>query len=526
MLDKGKAMREMNAIHSTSTNYASGTSAQPKRSRAALWVTLAALVIIIPLVLVSLTVILFQVYQWNLPGVAVFNQDVGLMTYDDTVEWVDAYWNESRLITLSHPDQPNFSFILSPRDLGYWVDPVATANAAYNIGRDSTPWAEIRTALAGKPQLVSPVMYFDDQAARETLTALAEELNVSPKEAQILYQDGAWSVISGTEGQSLNIEATIDLLFADAYSIYLTQSATLQMNGVSPVVSDLSPLLDEIETAVAQDLPVTAYDPITDEFFNWSVPQEVKREWVEIDSDANTVTLTYVPNHVAALLAAWETELGNGRTFEADPGVEDIIAGWQSGETRTLIINHAPTTYQVGTGESLWGISLKLGMPMWRIMDANEGLTTTNLETGMVLTIPSKNDLLPLPVVPSKRIVIDISDQRMTVYEDGQLIHTYVVSTGISNSPTMAGIFQIQTHEINAYASNWDLYMPHFMGIYEAWPGFMNGIHGLPLLSSGVRLWASTLGSPASYGCIILDLAAAEDLYFWADAGVVVEINQ
>jgi lipoprotein-anchoring transpeptidase ErfK/SrfK len=66
--------------------------------------------------------------------------------------------------------------------------------------------------------------------------------------------------------------------------------------------------------------------------------------------------------------------------------------------------------------------------------------------------------------------------------------------------------------------------MPHFMGIYEAWPGFMNGIHGLPLLSSGQRLWASSLGSPASYGCIILDLAAAEDLYYWADPGVVVEI--
>ena len=42
-------------------------------------------------------------------------------------------------------------------------------------------------------------MYFDDQAARETLTALAEELAVSPKEAQIIYQDGSWSVISGTE---------------------------------------------------------------------------------------------------------------------------------------------------------------------------------------------------------------------------------------------------------------------------------------------------------------------------------------
>lgn len=519
-------MREMNAYRITSPDYAPGATIQPKRSRVALWVTLGALVIIIPLVLVCLTVILFQVFQWNLPGVAVFNQDVGMMTYDETEEWVDAYWNKARLITLSHPDQPDYSFILSPQDLGYWVDPTATADAAYGIGRDSTPWAEIRAALTGEPQLVSPVMYFDDQAARETLTALAEELVITPKEAQILYQDGTWSVISGTEGQSLNVEATIDLLFTDAYGIILTQSATLQMEGLSPVVSDLSPLLEEIESAVAKDLPVSAYDPITDEFFNWSVPLEVKREWVHLDSETNPVSLEYDPNHVASLLEGWETELGEGRTFKADPGVEELIAGWKSGVVQTLIVHHAPTTYQVGAGESLWGISLKLGMPMWRIMNANEGLTTSNLETGMVLTIPSKNDLLPLPVVPNKRIVIDISEQRMIVYEDGQLIHTYVVSTGISNSPTMAGIFQIQTHEMNAYASNWDLYMPHFMGIYEAWPDFMNGIHGLPLLSSGVRLWASTLGSPASYGCIILDLAAAEDLYNWADRGVVVEIIQ
>ena len=162
---------------------------------------------------------------------------------------------------------------------------------------------------------------------------------------------------------------------------------------------------------------------------------------------------------------------------------------------------------------------------MWHIMAANEGLTINNLTAGMDLIIPSRNILLPLPVIPEKRIVIDLSDQQMTVYENGQLRNTHSVSTGMADSPTMAGIFQVQTHEINAYASNWDLYMPHFLGIYEAWPGFMNGIHGLPLLSSGQRLWASNLGSPASYGCIILDLAAAEDLYQWAENGVVVEIR-
>ena len=189
------------------------------------------------------------------------------------------------------------------------------------------------------------------------------------------------------------------------------------------------------------------------------------------------------------------------------------------------MVYHDPTTYVVSQGESLWSISLKLGYPLWYLLDANPGLNLDNLAIGMELNIPSKNVLLPLPVVLNKRIVIDISEQRMTVYENGEVRNTYIVSTGVEDSPTIAGVFQVQSHNLNAYASNWDLYMPHFIGIYEAWPGFMNGIHGLPTLSSGRRLWAGNLGTPASYGCIILALDAAEDLYHWAELGVVVEIR-
>jgi len=294
---------------------------------------------------------------------------------------------------------------------------------------------------------------------------------------------------------------------------------------VQPEISDLSPVLDEIEAVVSQELTLRAYDPILNETLTWTVPEEVKRHWVSVDSETFEVGLAISDEDIEALLDNWETGLGEGRTFAGLPSLSDIQQAWSDGEALQVEIYHKPTTYQVGHGQSLWAISLELGMPMWRIMDANPGLTANNISAGMSLTIPSKNDLLPLPVVKNKRILIDISEQRMTVYENGQVRNTYLVSTGVSDSPTMAGIFQIQTHEINAYASNWDLYMPHFMGIYEAWPGFMNGIHGLPLLSGGGRLWASSLGSPASYGCIILDLAAAEDLYHWADPGVVVEIT-
>ncbi len=144
---------------------------------------------------------------------------------------------------------------------------------------------------------------------------------------------------------------------------------------------------------------------------------------------------------------------------------------------------------------------------------------------GTELTIPAKDELLPLPIVPNKRIIISISNQRLRAYENGELLGKHLISTGIDKSPTQPGIFQVQTHKRDAYASVWDLNMPNFIGIYEAWPGFMNGIHGLPTLSSGTRLWENVLGEPASFGCIILDMETSEWLYNWADDGVIVEIE-
>jgi lipoprotein-anchoring transpeptidase ErfK/SrfK len=164
-------------------------------------------------------------------------------------------------------------------------------------------------------------------------------------------------------------------------------------------------------------------------------------------------------------------------------------------------------------------------MPFWMIIQANPGLDADHLVVGSSLIIPSKDELLPLPVVANKRILISIKKQRLWAYQDGNLLSEHIISTGIDRSPTQPGIFQVQTHEKNAYASVWDLHMPHFLGIYEAWPGFMNGIHGLPTLSNGQRLWANILGRPASYGCIILNLDDAKWLYEWAETGVVVEIT-
>jgi lipoprotein-anchoring transpeptidase ErfK/SrfK len=102
-----------------------------------------------------------------------------------------------------------------------------------------------------------------------------------------------------------------------------------------------------------------------------------------------------------------------------------------------------------------------------------------------------------------------------------------VISTGLPTSPTAPGVFQVQSHELNAYADQWNLYMPHFMGFYHPGPNMelMNGFHGFPTRGGGYLLWTGDLGHPVTYGCVLLSLENAETLYNWAEEGVIVEVR-
>ena len=122
-----------------------------------------------------------------------------------------------------------------------------------------------------------------------------------------------------------------------------------------------------------------------------------------------------------------------------------------------------------------------------------------------------------------KYILVDISEQHMYVYEGDALIYSFVASTGIGNS-TRVGTFAVQSKIPNAYGSTWNLWMPNWLGIYWS-HGLENGIHALPILSNGATLWEGYLGSPVSYGCVVLGTYEAQILYDWAEIGTPVEIQ-
>jgi len=133
------------------------------------------------------------------------------------------------------------------------------------------------------------------------------------------------------------------------------------------------------------------------------------------------------------------------------------------------------------------------------------------------------NSAAPVVYTGGKYILVDISEQHMYVYDGEMLVYSFVASTGMNNA-TRVGNFSVLNKIPNAYGATWNIWMPSWLGIY--WAGSLqNGIHALPLLPNGATLWAGYLGTPISYGCVVLGSYEAQTLYNWADVGTPVDIQ-
>jgi LysM repeat protein len=183
--------------------------------------------------------------------------------------------------------------------------------------------------------------------------------------------------------------------------------------------------------------------------------------------------------------------------------------------------------YVVRAGDTLAAIASRYGTTVAAISNAN-GVTNPNtIYVGQRLKIPAGGSGATAPAVSagggSNRIVIDLSAQRMYVYQGGQLLWNWVVSTGRPGQETAVGHYKVLNKIPNAYAYTWSLQMPYWLGIY--WAGSLqNGIHALPIMSNGQILWDGYLGRRVSYGCVILSTANAKTLYNWAAVGTPVDI--
>lgn len=118
-----------------------------------------------------------------------------------------------------------------------------------------------------------------------------------------------------------------------------------------------------------------------------------------------------------------------------------------------------------------------------------------------------------------KEIRIEIAKQKLYAIEDDKVIFETPVSTGLVQSPTVRGNFQIykklETRNMRGVSPVKGRYylpkVPHVMYFYQSY-----AIHG--------AYWHNNFGRRMSNGCVNLPLGAAAWLYDWASYQTSVKI--
>ena len=500
---------------------------QPGRRYFGWGLLLAGVALFMALALVgalALGAVLFYRSAMIMPGTYVLGQHVGGQTRDEAAAALQAQWQQRSLTLVAG----ELSRSATPAELGMTLDASATADAAYGQGR--SPRSLVAAVKAGGRFQVRPVWQVDLAVTEAYLQALAPEVAVAPVNAGVAFVEGRVDVTPPVTGQALDVADTVDWLGQHAAEAVLDGRLPLVTKPVQPAITDTSAVAEKANELLATTLTLYAYDPIADETVTREVPPSVWGGWLTLTINPDypgELEWLVDPEKADDFFGSQSGQMGEGRYVDAAEATTALTGAINSRADRaTVRVYHRERQHAVQPGETLASIGRAYGIPYPWIQHANPGIGDS-LSVGQVLTIPSADDLVPLPVVPNKRIVVSISQQKVWVYENGSVKWEWPASTGIDSSPTAPGVFQVQSHEPNAYAGNWDLWMPNFMGIYQPVPTseFMNGFHGFPTRGSSQLLWTGDLGRRVTYGCILIHSDNAAALYDWAEEGVVVEIE-
>jgi lipoprotein-anchoring transpeptidase ErfK/SrfK len=202
--------------------------------------------------------------------------------------------------------------------------------------------------------------------------------------------------------------------------------------------------------------------------------------------------------------------------FSIDPKTEGDF-GW---EEKTLIFKPKKLS-------SLKEYKVKIARGVKGYDD--EGFLENDQEFSFKTKINPKEVIPDVAIIPQilegKYIDIDISDQILTIFEDGKSLGSFLTSTGKYGMPTPLGQFKVLSKSELAYSHRYNLYMPFWMQFTSVG----HGIHELPFWKyKGGKEYKEReahLGTRVSHGCVRLGVGPAEQVYNWAEVGTPIVIH-
>ncbi|MCB9461716.1 MAG: L,D-transpeptidase family protein [Anaerolineaceae bacterium] len=422
-----------------------------------------------------------------------------------------------------HLDNDVFARV-KPSDIGMTLDATQMVEEAKDQG------------LAGIPfgVAVEPIINIDAGVTQAYLLGQVDAVYVPPYDAGFAWDNDRLISVDGAPSRELDVTGTLELLRFDPLAVYQSGKLDLQLSSTPPAAIDGSAYVDTAYRLITRGLILNGYDPFIDEYKQWGTSQEFLTQLIAV----GPAGLAVREDRFRDLITLVNNELNTGdqpRYLRIDEAREAVQMAFANTENEADVrIRYLPHEYIIEAGDTGHSIGRQHGLPFLLIEQANPDIDMNILSIGDVVTIPSRDAMLPEEPIVNKRIVVDLERRWLVGFENGEIVFDWQISIGLPSDPTIPGIFQVLSHVRNATGSSsylcgangvcgqWT--MEYFMGIYEVAENLTNGFHGVVHLPSGGLLGDGSIGARNTYGCVMSASGNSEFLFNWADEGTVVEI--
>ena len=445
----------------------------PKKKRTGLWLSIGAGVAAVGLVVTSLLLIA--------PGTTVAGVPVGWMTPGAAAGAIEQRLAETTVVLTGDGGDVE----VTGAELGASVDAQALADTAFAEHPMWNPTAWFAQTGAE--------VELDTTAAVEALRDAAPALFTDPVDATLAYDDASTAYVStpATPGTGIDV-ATVQQALQAAF-----EAGKTRVN-LDPVIAEVPA---QISTETAADTATKLNGMISNIGFyvgderTVPVDRAVAASWLTVTPEDGAFTITAdaaaIQPVVDTLAAAVDRAPQNAVEITDRAGkVLQTIAAGQSGR-------------QLGATSGIaaaFASQLAGGDPVYKLPVDEVPVSTTTL---------------------ARNVVVDLSDQAAYFYENGVVVNSTRMSSGLPGHDTHTGSFRITAKLRMQNMGNPDLTKaPYYYTTNVPWVMYFNGdqaLHG--------AYWHNNFGNRMSHGCVNLPVGVAEFLYQWAPMGTEVTVQ-
>ncbi len=445
----------------------------PKKKRLGLWIGLGVGAVVIGAGAASMILIA--------PGTTVAGIPVGWMTPGAAADAISAHVADTE-VTLTGAGG---DVVLTGSQLGAEVDATALADQAF---AERPLW----NVTAWMGDAVPGDITLDPATADSVLRDAVPSSFVDPVNAGVVFDaaTGAYVITPSETGSAVDVDA----LGAALTDTIADGGRSLEFSGdpaeAAPAISD------EDATAMAASVNTMLGS------IGFYLGEE---RTVPVDAATAATWFTVVDDGGELKIAADQAAIQ--ATVDALPAAVD-----RAPVNATNIVNSSGEILRVET-EGVTGRAIS---------------DTSNLASDVAGKLEAGEGIFPIAVTETpfqsvnlkRNIVVDLSAQTATAYENGAVVNSWKISSGKAATPTDVGNFTVYAHVRTQTMKSREPDGSITETPNVPWVTYFNGDEGFH-----GTYWHNAFGSPRSHGCVNMPIDVAKYVYNWSPVGMEVSVQ-